>query len=175
MFSHLGMEDSSKLGGPNGLAGHPRLKTLTLLDNRQGEQDGETRMSDHTIILNSPIPAEEVPLGISSHSSSRIFAATFQRHGSNGARMPARKTTTTARGRPGSSIRAYGHSVVRTHLGITRALSLVRARTVPGAEARVPVARAWRASRNRPTALVMRKATGGIKQEASGSMLAVCD
>ena len=75
MFSYLGMEESSKLGGPNGLAGHPHLKTLTLQDNRQGEQDGETRMSDHTIIHNSPIPAEEVPLGISSHSSSRIFAA----------------------------------------------------------------------------------------------------
>ena len=74
MFSYLGMEESSKLGGPNGLAGHPHLKTLTLQDNRQGEQDGETRMSDHTIIHNSPIPAEEVPLGISSHSSSRIFA-----------------------------------------------------------------------------------------------------
>jgi hypothetical protein len=85
----LGMEDSSKLGGPNGLAGHPHLKTLTL--------------------------------------------------------------------------------------GITRALSLVWARTVPGAEARVPMALACRASRNRPTALVMREATGGIKQEASGGMPAVCD
>ncbi|MGB1605085.1 MAG: hypothetical protein ACPIOQ_70780 [Promethearchaeia archaeon] len=89
--------------------------------------------------------------------------------------MPPRKTTTTARGRPDSSIRACGYSVVRTDLGITRALSLVWARTVPGAEARVPMALACRASRNRPTALVMREATGGIKQEASGGMPAVCD